>query len=145
MPQLNRKDPALPPAGCALERMAHLCGKVCAEWGQSGFEAYANTLILDARDGNRQGLPWDVAQELHFLGELSIAKRALVAAEMTQLPFRKVYNDLLANAENQKQVTAAKLWSDPRVSGGGVRRDRVAPRRAARPAPTVSWWRRLFG
>jgi len=80
-------SPALSSDACGLERLPHVMNKLCLLWGQPGCEAYISGLIMDSRDGKRQGLPWDVAMELMFLSELSVARRALVASAATGVPF----------------------------------------------------------
>jgi len=80
-------SPALPSEACGLERLPHVLSKLCQLWGRPECEAYISRLIMDSRDGSRQGLPWEVAMELMFLGELSVGRRALVAAVATGVPF----------------------------------------------------------
>ena len=46
--------------------MPHLVERICQLWGQAACERYINRLILDSRDGARQGLPWEAAQDLLF-------------------------------------------------------------------------------
>mgnify|MGYP001393645959 CR=1 FL=1 len=81
---------ALPSDACGLERLPHVMDKVCLLWGQPECDAYINRLIMDSRDGNRQGLPWQAAMDLMFLAELSIAKRALAASAVTGVPFAQM-------------------------------------------------------
>jgi len=80
-------SPALPSEACGLERLPHVLNKLCQLWGRPECEAYISRLIMDSRDGSRQGLPWEVAMELMFLGELSVGRRALVASAATGVPF----------------------------------------------------------
>ena len=61
--------------------------KLCQLWGRPECDAYISGLIMDSRDGKRQGLPWDAAMELMFLAELSVGRRALVASAATGVPF----------------------------------------------------------
>ena len=110
----------------ALEKMPHLTERVCLLWGQGEFETYVNRLIMDSRDGSRQGLPWEAAQELLFLAELSLAKRALRASEVTGMPFKQMFAQCLSNAEKIGQAfspmtlapspAAVSHWSDPRAN-----------------------------
>lgn len=143
----NRHDRTLSPAASALERLPHLVAKICALWGQSEFDPFVNGLIMDSRDGKRQGLPWEAALELLFLAELSMAKRALVASEKTGVAFKQIYEMYLS----QSTISGVDPWiesganRDVRLQG----RDRSRSRPGAeRPKlPTVkkkSWWRRLF-
>jgi hypothetical protein len=87
-------SPALPSDACGLERLPHVLTKLCQLWGKPECEAYISRLIMDSRDGKRQGLPWEAAMELMFLADLSVAKRALVAAEATGVPFPQMLQRL---------------------------------------------------
>ena len=87
-------SPALPSEACGLERLPHVLNKLCQLWGRPECEAYISRLIMDSRDGSRQGLPWEVAMELMFLGELSVGRRALVAAAATGVPFPQMLKRL---------------------------------------------------
>jgi hypothetical protein len=80
-------SPVLPSDACALESLPHVLNKLCQLWGKPECEAYISGLIMDSRDGKRQGLPWQAAMELMFLAELSVAKRALAASAATGVPF----------------------------------------------------------
>jgi hypothetical protein len=147
----TRQPPALPPAAAALERLPHLVGKVSLLWGEREFETFVNRLVMDSRNGKRQGLPWEAAQELLFLAELSVAKRALVAAEVTGVPFSKMFAQCLATAASESTSGGADHWSDPSAHrdvghfGRDRQRPKASPAGASRPAKKKSWWRSLFG
>jgi hypothetical protein len=98
---------------CALERLPHISKRVCLLWGHPEFDAFTSHLLMDSRDGKRQGLPWDVAEELLFLAELRVVKRAIVAAGVTGQPFWEIFNQMLANAEAAQQRLLHQAWSDP--------------------------------
>lgn len=87
-------SPALPSEACGLERLPHVLNKLCQLWGRPECEAYISRLIMDSRDGSRQGLPWEVAMELMFLGELSVGRRALAASATTGVPFPQMLKRL---------------------------------------------------
>jgi hypothetical protein len=87
-------SPALPSDACGLERLPHVLNKLCLLWGRPECEAYISRLIMDSRDGSRQGLPWEAAMELMFLAELSVGKRALVASAATGVPFPEMLKRL---------------------------------------------------
>jgi hypothetical protein len=97
----------------ALERLPHITKRVCLLWGHPEFDAFTSHLMMDSRDGKRQGLPWDVAEELLFLAELRVVKRAIVAAGVTGQPFWEVFNQMLANAEAAQQRLQHEAWDDP--------------------------------
>ena len=149
---------------CALEfRLPRIAEQCTRYWGTSDFEPFIASLMMDSRDGGRQGLPWDVAQELLFLLEISIAKRAIVAAQTTGMPYRQVFQSMRNNAEEAAKSTA-NAWSNPTLNNDSQRvgqpgqpldpalaldpnsvsakqRQNGSPRRR----PKKSWWQRLFG
>src|SRR5947209_3300967 len=94
----------------ALERLPHITKRVCLLWGHPEFDAFTSHLLMDSRDGKRQGLPWEVAEELLFLAELRVVKRAIIASGVTGQPFWEVFNQMLANAEAAQQ-RAQHEWS----------------------------------
>jgi hypothetical protein len=144
----DRHDRTLSPAASAVERLPHLVTKICALWGQSEFDSFVNGLVMDSRDGKRQGLPWEAALELLFLAELSMAKRALVASETTGAPFQQAYEKYL----NESTISGPDPWTesgankDVRRQGRAPSRSRPPGERTNRPEPKKkSWWRRIFG
>jgi len=140
------------PVKSALERLPHLAARVQTLWGQTEFEPYVSRLIMESRDGQRQGFPWDVAQELFFLVELCIAKRALVAAEMTGASFREMFAQCLARSANAASTGPAMThgWSDPMANkeAGRMGRGDIHPRQSSsgtkRREPMRRWWSRLL-
>lgn len=149
----GRRSRKVDNAAGALEAMPHLVERICLLWGQGEFEPYVNRLILDSRDGARQGLPWEAAQELLFLAELSMAKRALHAAEVTGVPFKEMFARCLETAERTGQsvptsglslAPKADPWGDPRVSSDTSRREKPAPDSPAsntRAREKAAWWK----
>jgi hypothetical protein len=145
--------PSISPGASALEHLPHLARKLCDLWGKDAFEDEVNQVIMDSRDGQRQGLPREVMDELLFLLELVIAKRALHAAESTGMPFREAFRQHLEKAHKFAQHAGEDFdpWSNPRDRGqaGGVKSAQTskapAPARRARTQTKKSWWRRLFG
>ena len=143
---------SISPGASALEQLPHLARKLCDLWGKEEFEHEVNQVIMDSRDGRRQGLPPEAMDELLFLVELVIAKRALHASESTGIPFRQAFRQHLE--KSQKFATAEDYsdpWSNPRErrQAGGVDRAQVskaaAPDKRPRTHRKKSWWRRLFG
>lgn len=119
-PQEKRIDDT-PRGLCVLEhrlpRIAEQCTKY---WETPDFEPFIASLMMDTRDGARQGLPWDAAQELLFLLEISIAKRAIVAAQTTGMPYRQVFQSMRNNAEEAAKSTA-NAWSNPTLNSDAQR------------------------
>ncbi len=98
---------------CALERLPHIIKKMCLIWAHPEFDSFSSHLLMDSRDGQRAGLPWDVAEEILFLAELRVIKRAIVASDLTGQPFWETYQKMLANAEAEHQRQQAAAWNDP--------------------------------
>jgi hypothetical protein len=105
---------------------------------------------MDSRDGKRQGLPWDAAEELLFLVDLCIVKRALAASLVSGMPFAQMYDVCVAKAQDftLSEPGGADPWADPRAITDVGRRGRGE----SRPSPKGSgmcekktWWRRFFG
>jgi len=102
-----------PPEACALERLPHIIKRVCLLWGHPEFDSFASHLMMDSRDGKRQGLPWDVADEILFLSELRVVKRAIIASGIIGQPFWETFNQMLANAEAAQAKLQHAAWNDP--------------------------------
>jgi hypothetical protein len=116
----NRTDDT-PPGLCSLEhRLPRIAEQCTRYWATSDFEPFVASLMMDSRDGARQGLPWDVAQELLFLLEISIAKRAIVAAQTTGVPYRQVFQSMRNNAEEAAKNTG-NAWSNPTLNNDAKR------------------------
>jgi hypothetical protein len=141
----------------ALERLPHITKRVCLLWGHPEFDAFTSHLLMDSRDGKRQGLPWEVAEELLFLAELRVVKRAIIASGVTGQPFWEVFSQMLANAEAAQQRTQHEAWDDPQMTrdvSRGARSEgeftrpphdlgRTNTKRL--PPAKRSWLTRLFG
>lgn len=131
--------------------MPHLMRKICDLWGKEEFEQEINKVIMDSRDGRRVGLPPQAVEDLLFLVELTIAKRALQASESAGIPFREAFRAHLEKSQKfalYKAEENADPWSTARD-----RQDAGRANRLSQSAPSVkrarmqkkSWWRRLFG
>lgn len=164
----NQQGPDdIPKGSCALEYRLPRIATMCTQyWATADFEPYVASLMMDSRDGGRQGLPWDAAQELLFLLEISIAKRAIVASQTTGMPYRQVFQSMRNNAEEAAK-NAASSWNNPTTNNDSRR---VGPlgkpldpslaldpnsvslklkaqkaQEARRRPPKKSVWQKLFG
>jgi hypothetical protein len=150
MPASTRR--AYPADACALERLPHITKRVCLLWGHPEFDSFTSHLLMDSRDGKRQGLPWEVAEEILFLSELRVVKRAIVASGITGQPFWETFYKMLANAEAAQQ-NLQDDWTDPLANRdfSRLRRDesdfsRPPPELMRRTPPKKrSWLARLLG
>src|SRR5580765_7257113 len=141
---------------CALEKLPHIIKRVCLLWGHPEFDAFTSHLMMDSRDGKRQGLPWEVAEELLFLAELRVVKRAIIASGVTGQPFWDVFNQMLANAEAAQQRMEHEAWDDP-LMNKDISRGKRPEGEFTRPPADLSrtntqrmrvkksWFARLFG
>ncbi len=75
----------------ALERLPHLAQKVTLMWASRALDGYISTLIMDSRDGERKGLPMDVAAELMFLTETNKLVRAIDLMKKTNTNMGEAY------------------------------------------------------
>ena len=125
---------------CALERLPHIIKKMCLLWAHPEFDAFSAHLLMDSRDGQRAGLPWDVAEEILFLAELRVVKRAIVASDLTGQPFWETYQKMLENAEAEQQRRQAQAWNDPlsNTDIGRLKSDKSALNRASIPGKSGS-------
>ena len=141
---------------CALERLPHISKRVCLLWTHPEFDAFTSHLMMDSRDGKRQGLPWDVAEEILFLAELLVVKRAIVASGITGEPFWETFNKMLANAEAAQQRLQHEAWDDPLMNKDASRAMRPEGEFSRPPAELTrtntkkrqvkkSWFARLLG
>ncbi|MDP2751425.1 MAG: hypothetical protein Q8O31_02305 [Rhodocyclaceae bacterium] len=115
---------------CGLERIGHVCQKICASWGKAELNRYISGLILDSRGGHRQGFPMDVAAELFFLAQANQTVRALTLAENKNISFEEATQLI----EEHDQVRLAEnAFDDPMVSHDAiVRQDRRRADRGGR-------------
>ena len=97
---------------CALERFPHIAKKLCLLWEYPEFDSFCSHLLMDSRDGKRQGLPWEAAEEILFLADFRVTKRAVIASEVTGRPFAEIYEKMVANAEAAQREQSA-VWNDP--------------------------------
>ena len=144
-----RRQAEPPDPSSDLEKVTHLSKRVCDLWDQREFESYVKKVVMDSRDGKRQGLPWKVAQDLMFLLELSVAKRALIASEKTGVPFDDMVEICSAGFHNS--AGGANPWSDPgthnevRQTGHDRPRPKARPVSRTQPKKNQGWLSRLFG
>jgi len=150
-PPAERKLPA--EEASAVEQLPHLTRKLCLLWEYPEFDSFCSHLLMDSRDGTRQGLPWEVAEEILFLADFRITKRALIASEVTGRPFWEIYQKMIANAEAEQQKAQAVAWSDPlsNTNLGRTKGDKTGPLQSTRgpgkgpPRKKKSWLARLIG
>lgn len=151
----DKRPNDVPPGVSALEhRLPRIAEQACKLWGSPAIEPFISSLMMDSRDGARQGLPWDVGQELLFLLEISIAKRAIVASQTTGMPYREVFKSMRTNAEEAAR-SPGNNWSNPSLNNDSRRvgpeletpsqmlmqtQGRSLPRRKPK-----TWWQRLLG
>lgn len=75
----------------ALEKLGHLAHKVCMMWGSPELDLFFSRLIMDSRDGARQGLPVEVASEVMFLARTNKLVRAIDLARGQGIAFKEAY------------------------------------------------------
>jgi hypothetical protein len=81
----------LSPEASAVERIEHIQKKVCMMWASPELDAYLNSLLMDSREGKRQGFPVEVTQDLLFLAEFNKFVRAIDVAKRLRIPLKEAY------------------------------------------------------
>ncbi len=116
----------------ALEDIGHLTQKICAIWGTDDLDTFLSRLIMDARDGARQGLPVAVATEVLFLAQVNKRRRAIDRGKKLSMDPEAVYN--LVDEEDQARLKI-DAFDDPSVSRDTIiaRSDRFIPTPDRRP------------
>jgi hypothetical protein len=69
----------------AVEKLPHLAEKMCTLWNTRDLETFVHSVLMDSREGTRQGLPVEVAKEMMFVAELNSLVRAMETASRLQM------------------------------------------------------------
>jgi hypothetical protein len=103
----------------ALEDIAHLTRRICLLWGTSELDTFLSRLLMDARDGDRQGLPMAVATDILFLAQINKMVRAMDLTKQLNINLKEAYN--LVDTGDQARLGADAL-DDPLVSHDTITR-----------------------
>jgi hypothetical protein len=108
----------------ALEDIGHLTQKICAIWGSEDLDTFLSKLVMDARDGERKGLPFEVATEILFLAQVNKRRRAIDLGRKMSMDADAAYN--LIDEKDQARLKIDP-FDDPSVSRDTVisRADRI--------------------
>ncbi len=130
------KEQASNDAHAALESLGHLKQKVCLMWGSPELDVFISRLIMDSRDGQRQGLPVAAAAELLFLAQTNKIIRAIDLIGKQPMSLKDAYR--VIDAGDQKRLENDEM-DNPLVSRDTVIRQRNEEYRAVRErsAPEV--------
>jgi len=117
----------------ALEDIAHLARKVCLMWGTPELDTFLSRLIMDARDGDRQGLPIMVATEVLFLAQTNKMIRAIDLAKKLNIRAEHAYRLVDEKDQTRLQTDA---FDDPLVSHDTITRGNQSTASTARRSTT---------
>jgi hypothetical protein len=106
-----------------LESITHLSNKICGIWGTAELDAFLNHLIMDARDGARNGLPVDVAAEILFLAQLNKIVRAIDLSVTLSIKLDEAYATV---DDGDRARMRSDIFDDPVISRDTVVRSRSA-------------------
>ncbi len=124
-----------PESRAALENIGHLTQKICAIWGTEDLDAFLSKLVMDARDGERQGLPFEVATDILFLAQINKRRRAIDLGKRMSMDPDAAYK--LIDDQDQSRLRIDP-FDDPSVSRDTViaraERTNRGPERTARPS-----------
>lgn len=121
--------PPLPREAGSLEAMTHLKQKICLMWGSPELDIFISRLIMDSRDGQRQGLPMEVGAELLFLAQINKVIRAIDLVGKQGISLKEAYG--LIDAGDQRRLEGDTL-DNPLVSRDTVIRESDSNRRTGR-------------
>lgn len=121
----------------ALEDMSRLAKNICAIWGTRELDSYMGKLLVDARDGARQGLPIEVAAEILFLIRANKMVRALERAEKLNIDWTAAFAMI---DKGDQGGLSSDVWDDPTSS-----RDTAAAIGSARSSVSRSTRERTVG
>lgn len=95
-----------------LESSAHLSGKVALMWGSPDLDVFIRSLFMDSRDGERRGLPAEMAAELMFLAKTNKVRRAMDAVKKLGLSFPEAHR-LIDEADDARLVAIQSQAAAP--------------------------------
>ena len=93
----------------ALERFPNVLNKVSGLWGTRDLDKLIDELIMDSREGSRQGFPVEVAEELLLLGGVNKYVRALEIADHMHIDVKKALQ--MVNSGDQAHISSDP-WND---------------------------------
>lgn len=109
---MNTPSP-LPSEAAAIEAIGHLKQKICLMWGSPELDIFISRLIMDSRDGQRQGLPMAVGAELLFLAQTNKIIRAIELLSHQNISLKEAYH--LVDQGDQQRLEA-DAFDNPLVS-----------------------------
>jgi len=95
-----------------LESSAHLSGKVALMWGSPDLDVFIRSLFMDSRDGERRGLPAEMAAELMFLAKTNKVRRAMDAVKKLGLSFPEALR-LIDEADDARSLQSQRRTAPP--------------------------------
>jgi len=118
--------PQQPPEAAAIESIGHLKQKICLMWGSPELDIFISRLIMDSRDGQRQGLPMAVGTELLFLAQTNKIVRAIALLSHQNVTLKEAYK--IVDEGDQKRLEADN-FDNPLVSRDTIIREKSDDRR----------------
>ena len=97
----------------ALEAFPNVLKKIASLWGTRELDKLIMEMIMDSREGTRQGFPVDAADELMFLEGCNQYVRALEISKNMNIDVKKAMNMVVSGDQAHKTVDP---WNDPTIS-----------------------------
>ncbi|HEY6895627.1 MAG TPA: hypothetical protein VI279_00060 [Rhodocyclaceae bacterium] len=88
-------------------------------WGTPELDTMISKLVMDSRDGSRQGFPMAVASELLWLAEINKVRRAMDLRDKTSIRFDEAYA-MIEKGDAARR--GSDTWSDPNSGGQNLGR-----------------------
>lgn len=101
-------------SSAAIEALPQLSSQIIRLWNSRELNTLIHRVLLDTRDGKRQGFPHEVAKELMFLAKLNVLTRADEAAPLLGISLAEACHLI------EKGDHAALGYSGPAIDIWGV-------------------------
>lgn len=118
----------------ALEGFPKVLNKISGLWGTRELDKLILELIMDSREGTRQGFPVDVGDELLFLEGCNKYVRALDIADHMKISVKKAFQ--MVDSGDQAHM-ATDPWNDPSVSKDASFHVKKSPNASTAATPRV--------
>lgn len=88
----------------SIELFPHLAARMCLLWKTRELDIFVQELLMDTRDGTRQGLPPEAAEELLFVARINLLVRAMDLAPTLHLDIRETCNRIIESDRQAKGI-----------------------------------------
>jgi hypothetical protein len=110
-----------------LENITHVMSGVSMRWGSHELDLYINQILMDSRDGERQGFPMEVADDLLFLQAVNKIRRAQEIVQRSSIPFQEAFR-LVEIGDHHARFGSDDPWLSAANTGAQLTKTLMAQR-----------------